>query len=80
MMRIVALIFGVVAVLLGTLWLLQGLGTVHILPILCFADCAPIQGPSLAWAVVGAITIAVGGLAVLWSRRPAVQSPRQSAR
>ena len=75
MMRVASLVFGVIAVLLGALWLLQGLGIVHVRPILCFADCAPVQGPSLTWAVVGAITIAVGGLAIFWSRRRLAQSP-----
>ena len=71
-MRIVAFIFGVIAILLGGLWLLQGLGIVQVRPILCFADCAPVQGPSPTWAIVGALTIVIGGLAVLWSRRRAV--------
>ena len=72
MMRVASLVFGVIAVLLGALWLLQGLGIVHVRPILCFADCAPVQGPPPTWAIVGTLTIAVGGLAVLWSRRRAV--------
>lgn len=69
MLRIVALVFGILAILLGGLWLLQGLGLVQVQPILCFADCAPIQGPSVTWAVVGAIALAVGGFAVVWSRQ-----------
>lgn len=75
MMRIAALVFGIIAVLLCGLWLLQGLGVVHVRPILCFADCATIQGPSFTWAVVGALAIVVGGLAVFWSRRRPVKSP-----
>ncbi len=71
MMRIVALVFGAAAVLLGGLWLLQGLGAVQIRPILCFVDCAPIQGPSTTWVVVGALALAFGGLAIFWSRRRA---------
>lgn len=43
-MRIVPLIFGIVAVLLGGLWLLQGVGAVHIRLNLCFAGCVPVQG------------------------------------
>jgi hypothetical protein len=69
MTRIVALVFGIGAILLGGLWLLQGQGLVQIRPILCFADCAPIQGPSTTWAVVGALALALGGLAMVWSRR-----------
>jgi hypothetical protein len=69
MIRIAAMICGVIAVLLGGLWLLQGLGIVHLRPILCFADCVPVQGPSTTWAVVGAVTLAAGGWGVFWSRR-----------
>jgi hypothetical protein len=69
MMRFAALVFGVTAVLLGGLWLFQGLGIVQMRPILCFADCAPVRGPSGAWAVIGAVTMAVGGFGVFWSRK-----------
>jgi hypothetical protein len=70
MLRILALVFGVIAGLLGLLWLLQGLGLVQVRPILCFADCAPVQGPSVTWAVVGVIALAIGCYGVFWSRRP----------
>lgn len=69
MMRIAVLVFGIIAVLLGGLWLLQGLGVVQVRPILCFANCAPIQGPSFTWAVVGAVAVALGGYGVVWSRK-----------
>jgi hypothetical protein len=68
MVRVLAFIFGIVTILLGTLWLLQGLGIVHLRPILCFADCAPVQGPSVTWAATGLIAVAVGAGSVLWSR------------
>ena len=63
---------GLTAALLGGLWLLQGLGLVNIRPILCFADCVPIQGTSTTWAVIGTVALAVGGAAMFWSikRRP----------
>ncbi len=70
MIRIIALVLGVIAVSLGGLWLLQGLGIVHLRPILCFADCAPLQGPSVAWVIIGAVTLGVGGICILWSRKP----------
>lgn len=57
---IVLIVFGVVGSLLGTLWLVQGLGLIEIRPILCFADCEPITGGSLQWTVIGAITLLVG--------------------
>ncbi len=68
-MKKVAFVSGIIAVLLGGLWLLQGSGLVKLRPILCFADCAPIQGPSSTWAIIGAVLIVAGGLAVLWSSR-----------
>ena len=69
MIRIITLVSSVIALLLGGLWLLQGLGIVHLRPILCFADCVPIQGPSGTWAVIGAVTLAVGGYGVFWARK-----------
>jgi hypothetical protein len=69
MTRIIALVSGIIAVLLGGLWLLQGLGVVQIRPILCFADCAPLQGPSGTWVAIGTFTLAIGGFGVFWSRK-----------
>lgn len=71
MTRSLTLGVGVVAVLLSGLWFLQGLGAVHMRPILCVADCAPVLGPSTAWAVIGSVVLLTGGGAVFWSlRRP----------
>lgn len=67
-MRRVSLVAGVLGVLLGGLWLLQGLGIVHLRPILCFATCEPVQGPSTAWAIVGAVVLTAGILAIRSSR------------
>ncbi len=61
-MRKVALTIGVVSALLGGLWLLQGLGLVHVRPILWFADCAPVQDASAAWAIIGLLMIVAGVL------------------
>lgn len=58
---------GLIVALLGGLWLLQGLGIVHLRPILCFADCVPLQGPSTTWTFIGAGVLAVGGSVVFWS-------------
>ena len=66
-MKHAALIAGVVCGLLGGLWLLQGIGIVNIRPILCFADCEPIQGPSVTWAIVGFAVVMAGAIAVLWA-------------
>jgi hypothetical protein len=77
-MKIISLIFGITAILLGGLWLLQGLGLVHVRPILCFADCAAIQGASATWAIIGGVTLGIGGLAIFWSRK-ASQRGRQKS-
>ncbi len=73
MTRIIALVLGILAILLGGLWLLQGLGIVHLRPILCFADCATVQGPSVTWAVIGAVTLALGAYGVVWARKQGVK-------
>jgi hypothetical protein len=59
-MKIVALVLGVLATLLGGLWLLQGLGIVRIDPVACVGECTPLEGPSLQWALIGAVVLAVG--------------------
>jgi len=69
-MKSIAPAAGVLSVLLGGLWLLQGLGLVHVRPILCFVDCEPIQGPSPKWAMAGFVLAAFGFLAIFyWLRR-----------
>jgi hypothetical protein len=65
-MRAIALVVSVISLLLGGLWLLQGLGLLHVRPILCFVDCAPIQGPSLTWAIVGFVLATLGLVAILY--------------
>lgn len=64
-MRMLIGLISVLALLLGLLWLLQGLGVVHVQPILCFADCEPIQKPSVVWAVVGGILAVAGAVMIL---------------
>jgi hypothetical protein len=59
-MRLVVLIVSVLGVLLGGFWLLQGLALVQVEPILCFADCEPVEGPSVTWAVIGSLSVAAG--------------------
>jgi hypothetical protein len=61
---------GLIAALLGGLWLLQGLGMVNIRPILCFANCVPVQGPSTTWAVIGAVVLTAGSALMFWSLKP----------
>lgn len=64
-MKFLALAFGAIAVLLGGLWMLQGLGLVHIQPIACVADCRPIENGSALWASIG-FAVAAAGALTLW--------------
>lgn len=66
-MKKAARVIGVISVLLGGLWLLQGLGVVDVRPILCFADCDPIQGASSVWATIGFLLLTVGIVAIFCS-------------
>ncbi|WP_372783014.1 hypothetical protein [Phenylobacterium sp.] len=65
-MRILIGVVGGLALALGLLWLLQGLGLVHVKPILCAADCAGIEGRSTLWAVIGLVTAAAGAWGVVY--------------
>lgn len=62
---------GMVLILLGLLWILQGADVVRIRPILCVAECHPITGGSLGWFATGIVTLLVGltVAGALWRRR-----------
>ena len=68
-MKILALVLGVVAVLLGGLWLLQGLGLVYLEPIACVGECDTLEGPSPLWVGIGLVVFSVGAAAVWWGLR-----------
>lgn len=72
-MKKIAFFVGLVAALLGALWLLQGLGIVQMRPILCFANCDPLQGSSATWAIIGAAVFAAGFGAVFWSLKSRIR-------
>lgn len=59
-MRTFSLIAGVVIALLGAFWLLQGLGLVTVKPLLCVADCRPVEGPAPGWSLAGLVALALG--------------------
>lgn len=63
-MKSFVLVVSVIGVLLGGLWLLQGLGLVQVRPILCFADCEPVQGPSSTWAIIGLLVVTASVLGI----------------
>ena len=67
------ILLGVVSTPLGLLWFLQGADLVRIRPILCVADCQPLQGGSIGWMTAGALFLVLGVAAVsvgLRRRRP----------
>lgn len=64
-MKWIIVVLGAVAVLLGGLWIVQGLGLVTIQPILCVADCDTLEGPAPGWAAAGAVLL-LGGVAAIW--------------
>jgi len=66
---LVRILFGVALALLGSLWLLQGADLVHIRPILCVADCKPLEGGSVGWMTAGAVVFGVGVLLITWGVR-----------
>lgn len=59
------LAIGILAVLLGGLWFLQGIGAVTVEPVMCVGECEALTGPSLPWAVAGILTLVCGG-ALAW--------------
>jgi hypothetical protein len=56
----VMIVVGIIAILLGSLWFLQGAAIIQVCPILCFADCQCITGGSLLWEIVGLIAFFIG--------------------
>ena len=58
------ILLGAVLSLLGLLWLLQGADLVHIRPILCVADCKPLEGGSVGWMIAGALVLVAGLLVI----------------
>ncbi|MFA4941538.1 MAG: hypothetical protein WC582_03000, partial [Patescibacteria group bacterium] len=58
--KISIILVGIIAILFGLLWFLQGTSIIQICPILCFADCKCLTGGSLLWTIVGLITIFIG--------------------
>ncbi|HWA01546.1 MAG TPA: hypothetical protein VG841_14660 [Caulobacterales bacterium] len=70
MAKIALTLVGLVCLVLGGLWFLQGLGVVRMQPVLCVADCAPLEGPSLTWTTVGFVVAGAGCVAIVRALRP----------
>jgi hypothetical protein len=67
---IARVVLGVILMLLGLLWILQGADLIQIRPILCFADCQPLVGGSPLWLTIGVATLVIGlAITVLVRRR-----------
>ena len=63
------ILLGVVSMLLGLLWFLQGADLLHVRPILCLANCKPVEGGSIRWTTAGALVFVLGLLAIAAGRR-----------
>lgn len=66
---IVTTFLGSCLLLLGGLWLLQGLGVIRIEPIACVGACEPITGPNTTWQLLGAAAVASGVAIIIVSVR-----------
>jgi hypothetical protein len=58
--KIAQVLFAIIVIFLGAFWFLQGVGILNVCPILCFADCACIEGGSQLWSIVGAVVFIIG--------------------
>lgn len=61
-MRLVLTVLGVLILLSGALWTLQGLGVVH-------WPASSFMLDQRIWAVYGLIAVAIGALLIWWPRR-----------
>jgi hypothetical protein len=68
---VVGTFIGAFVVFLGLVWFLQGTGILRMRPILCIANCEEVVGPSLTWAVAGAVAFIIGIVVVAVSVRRA---------
>ena len=69
MKKIAFAVVGLILAALGGLWLLQGLGVVHIEPVACVGACEPLEGPSPMWAAIGFVVLAAGLGAIYFAFR-----------
>jgi hypothetical protein len=53
-------IFAFILTSFGGFWFLQGISVLDVCPILCFADCACIEGGSAVWSLIGAASFLAG--------------------
>jgi hypothetical protein len=63
--KVAQIILSIIAILLGAFWFLQGVGILNVCPILCFADCACIEGGSQFWGILGAVIFTIGFLTMI---------------
>lgn len=61
-LRVARIVGGMLLILLGLLWILQGADLIHIDPVLCVADCRPVTGGSPGWLIAGVVTAVVGAV------------------
>jgi hypothetical protein len=56
---------GIILVIIGLVWFLQGTGILQLCPILCFADCECVTGGSRFWEAAGIIAVITGAV-IVW--------------
>lgn len=56
----ICVLIGLALAAVGSVWFLQGSDLVHIRPILCATDCAPVVGRQPTWQVAGASAVLLG--------------------
>lgn len=65
-MRWIKVLLGIVAVVLGTIWVLFGTGYIAIKNVICFDICSEtMEGPNQFWTVVGIFALLIGLVTVL---------------
>lgn len=64
-----AMFLAVLVLLLGGLWLGQGIGLIRIEPVACVGACEPVEAPSLTWSLAGIGLLALGMTGLLVARR-----------
>jgi len=60
MLKVTRIAVGFLLAALGVLWTLQGADLVRVKPILCFANCEPLEGGSTGWLIAGLVSLAIG--------------------
>jgi hypothetical protein len=58
--QLAATLIGLILVIIGLVWFLQGAAILHLCPVLCFTDCECVTGGSPFWEAGGVIASIMG--------------------